>query len=66
MNWAAGIAAIVGDITPHDGFSDADKFSLEAAAIQKMRETLGSSVIAGGCGSVLASWCAAKCVFSCA
>jgi len=40
-------AAIVGDITPHDGVSDADKHSLESTAIQKMRETLGGSVLAG-------------------
>ena len=46
-------AAIVGDITPHDGVSDADKFSLEAAAIQKMRETLGTSVMAGEAGTTL-------------
>lgn len=39
--------AIVGDITPHDGVSDEEKFSLEAAAIQKMRDTLGSDVLAG-------------------
>lgn len=43
----------MGDITPHDGVSDAEKYSLEAAAIQKMRETLGTSVVAGDTGAAL-------------
>lgn len=46
-------AAIVGDITPHDGVSDAEKHSLESAAIQKMRGMLGTSVIAGKTGGAL-------------
>ena len=44
------IAAIVGDITPHDGVSDAEKHSLESAAIQKMRGMLGTSAVAGASG----------------
>lgn len=38
--------AIVGDITPHDGVSSEEKYKLEADAIEKIRETLGSDVLA--------------------
>ena len=55
----APIAAIVGDITPHDGVSDAEKHSLESAAIQKMRDMLGTSVVAGE-----TSW-RAQCKYTC-
>lgn len=41
------IAAIVGDITPVDGVSDADKHQLEAAAMARIRDTLGSDTAAG-------------------
>lgn len=40
--------AIVGDITPHCSVSDEDKFSLEAAAIQKIKDMLGQHTQAGG------------------
>jgi putative hydrolase of HD superfamily len=36
-------AGIVGDITPHDGVSQADKFSLEQAAVEQLREALGGT-----------------------
>lgn len=56
-------AAIVGDITPHDGVSDEEKFSLEAAAIQKMRDTLGSNVLAGQIKFMLRK-CTSSCTIS--
>ena len=40
-------AAIVGDITPHDGVSDKEKYRLENGAIEKIRQTIGSDLLAG-------------------
>ena len=39
--------AIVGDITPADGVSDEDKHQLEAAAMARIRDMLGSNTAAG-------------------
>eukprot|EP00878_Enallax_costatus_P042662 GHUV01050093.1.p1 GENE.GHUV01050093.1~~GHUV01050093.1.p1 ORF type:complete len:125 (+),score=23.59 GHUV01050093.1:368-742(+) len=39
--------AIVGDITPHCNVSDADKFKLEADAVQEIKKMLGPSTYAG-------------------
>ncbi|PRW56098.1 HD domain-containing 2-like [Chlorella sorokiniana] len=39
--------AIVGDITPTCGVSDADKFQLEAAAVQRIKAMLGGACLAG-------------------
>ena len=41
--------AIVGDITPTCGVSDADKYQLEAAAVQRIKAMLGGASLAGGC-----------------
>ena len=41
------VAAIVGDITPVDGVSDEDKHQLEAAAMARIRDMLGSDTAAG-------------------
>eukprot|EP00878_Enallax_costatus_P025791 GHUV01027621.1.p1 GENE.GHUV01027621.1~~GHUV01027621.1.p1 ORF type:complete len:218 (+),score=65.16 GHUV01027621.1:164-817(+) len=38
--------AIVGDITPHCNVSDADKFKLEADAVQEIKKMLGPSTYA--------------------
>ena len=35
--------ALVGDITPHDGVSKADKHAREAAAVEKMQLMLGDA-----------------------
>ena len=35
--------AVVGDITPHDGVSKADKHAREAAAVEKMQVMLGDA-----------------------
>lgn len=43
----ASVAAIVGDITPHDGVSDDEKYKLENSAIEKIRQTLGTDQLAG-------------------
>ena len=40
-------AAIVGDITPVDGVSDEDKHRMEAAAMARIRDMLGSDTAAG-------------------
>ena len=39
--------AIVGDITPHCGVSNEDKHAMEAAAVQRIKEMLGGSTLAG-------------------
>mmetsp|Transcript_1828 Transcript_1828/g.5334 ORF Transcript_1828/g.5334 Transcript_1828/m.5334 type:complete len:214 (+) Transcript_1828:144-785(+) len=39
--------AIVGDITPHDGVSDDEKYKLENSAIEKIRQTIGTDQLAG-------------------
>ncbi|GAB4820545.1 hypothetical protein N2152v2_007591 [Parachlorella kessleri] len=39
--------SIVGDITPHCGVSDEDKFAQEAAAVKRIKEMLGGSSLAG-------------------
>ncbi len=41
------VAAIVGDITPVDGVSDEDKHQMEAAAMARIRDMLGSDTAAG-------------------
>ena len=43
--------AIVGDITPHCGVSDADKYSMEADAVQRIKQMLGGGTLAGGANS---------------
>lgn len=39
--------SLVGDITPHCGVSDEDKFKQEAAALRKLKEVLGGDTLAG-------------------
>lgn len=39
--------ALVGDITPHDGVSNEEKYKLEAGAIEQIRDALGSDALAG-------------------
>ena len=39
--------AIVGDITPTCGVSDADKHALESAAVQRIKAMLGGTTLAG-------------------
>jgi putative hydrolases of HD superfamily len=46
-------AAIVGDITPHDGYSKDDKFRLELEAMQQIKRILGANP-AGECTFVRA------------
>lgn len=40
--------AIVGDITPHCGISDEDKYQLEAEAVARLKSVLGGTSLAGG------------------
>jgi HD domain len=40
--------AIVGDITPHDNIPREEKHRREHAAIQEMKELLGTSTTSGG------------------
>lgn len=52
--------AIVGDITPTCGVSDGEKFRLEAAAVQRIKATLGGATLAGACAAgVGPAWAAA-------
>jgi len=53
------VAAIVGDITPVDGVSDEDKHQMEAAAMARIRDMLGSDTAAGQQSIKPASICAA-------
>mgnify|MGYP007061247985 CR=1 FL=1 len=49
-------AGIVGDITPHCGVSDEDKFAQEAAAVKRIKELLGGSSLAGVRHVVFKCW----------